>query len=131
MAFGSYEAGVLQRTPLPKVNAADEWALRDYTREYIQRKQVWDASNEVSHLFVVPTLIRSVEETLIGRAAKWNTDVAASWCKINELQAQIDTIVYHGYGICKGDRDELEQGLQGKVRVEEDIVNHDDGTDEE
>lgn len=103
MAFGSYEVGVIQRTPvaLPKDDR-----LAELARQAVDRKRLPERANELSHLFVSPYL-------------------DAPPANLDDLQAEIDDLAFQLYGITAEARAAMEQ------RAEPDAVPSDDDADEE
>ena len=58
MAFGSYEVGVIQRTPLPLIPAAVSQLLAGLGRRAWSLRRILDTVMETSHAFAIPALIR-------------------------------------------------------------------------
>lgn len=56
MAFGSYEVGVIQRTPVPQMTAVDGARLAELAKSMWLRLRRSDSMIEVSHAFVLPLL---------------------------------------------------------------------------
>ena len=54
MAFGSYEVGVIQRTPVPVVGDSDRNILSELARRAWSLKQRLDSNNETSQAFLLP-----------------------------------------------------------------------------
>src|ERR1700693_4924664 len=71
MAFGSYEVGVIQRTPIPRIGPKDQSDLAALARLAWSKKRRLDACTEPSHAFVLPALLLVRGETLIQRTAAW------------------------------------------------------------
>ena len=59
MAFGSYEVGVIQRTPVPPLNNPDGERLGKLALDCVRLKQQLDTANELSHLFWLPALLQA------------------------------------------------------------------------
>ncbi len=56
-AARSYEVGVIQRTPVPELSAADREALAGLARQAWALKRSLDTRTETSHAFLLPALI--------------------------------------------------------------------------
>lgn len=130
MAFGSYEVGVIQRTPVPLLaagglqpavgsgqpSAADgglpaascqpqaadssRRLLADLARRAWSLKRTLDTVNETSHAFVLPAALRR-------RAGPF--DPAAIAAELAQIQADIDDHAFALYGIADADRAEIER----------------------
>ena len=57
MAFGSYEVGVIQRTPVPHLAAADKITLATLAHRAWSLKRTLDTRTETSHAFTLPALL--------------------------------------------------------------------------
>jgi hypothetical protein len=104
MAFGSYEVGVIQRTPLPT-----------FTSEFINilsrsARQAWSLKGNIytvtqtSHAFILPALLQFKGKNLAERAQAWANHVAEIETKLTQIQAEIDALVFDLYGIDERDR---------------------------
>ncbi len=56
MAFGSFEVGVIQRTPVPHLTTADKSTLATLVHRAWSLKRSLDTRNETSHAFTLPAL---------------------------------------------------------------------------
>ena len=56
ISFGSYEVGVIQRTPVPDLSEEDGLKLGRLARCAVELKRTIDTSNEISHVFHLPAL---------------------------------------------------------------------------
>lgn len=91
MAFGSYEVGVIQRTPVPRFNATDITTLANLARRAWSLNRSLDTSNETSHAFVLPAAVSRVDRDAVERESA-------------TIQKQIDDEAFRLYGIGAGDR---------------------------
>ena len=57
MAFGSYEVGVIQRTPVPNLDNPDGERLGVLALACVELKRELDRANEISHLFHAPAVL--------------------------------------------------------------------------
>lgn len=95
MAFGSYEVGVIQRTPVPDLTDEQEAELAALARRAWSLKRALDTTTETSHAFLLPLALR-------GRVGGF--DPVAIEAELARLQAQIDEIAFDLYGFSEADR---------------------------
>lgn len=113
MTFGSYEVGVIQRTPVP--HFADEGKeLGCMALSCVALKQSIDTAEETSHIFTLPGILRVGGETLAQRANAWTKGVEQSRKQLAGHQAEIDDIAFRLYGIEDDDR----RSMQGSMQLE-------------
>ena len=113
MAFGSYEVGVIQRTPVPDLTPADEAALASLARRAWSLKRSLDTRTETTHAFVLPALLQVPGDTLAARAAAWAARVRATEDELAAIQAEIDERCFALYGISDEDRRSITEGFGG------------------
>jgi len=116
MAFGSYEVGVIQKTPLPSLTAGQQQKLARLARRAWSLKRTADSITETSHAFVLPDALR---------ARAGNYDLPAIEMELGLIKAEIDTIAFDLYGFAEADR-EVVNGL-----VEDSDITDADEEDEE
>ncbi|MEW4949221.1 MULTISPECIES: BREX-1 system adenine-specific DNA-methyltransferase PglX [Pseudomonas] len=121
MAFGSYEVGVIQRTPVPDLSVDQQRVLANLARRAWSLKRTLDTTNEVSHAFVLPVALR----TRLG-----DYDPSAFEAELSRIQIEIDDIAFELYGFSGDDRAAALGGTSAEASVDE---CHDDyeGDDEE
>jgi len=121
MAFGSYEVGVIQRTPVPDVSAQVGHRLGETARSAVKLKRSLDTANETSHVFQLPALLQGNGQTLAEGIGSSQAKEAAAVEKLAEYQREIDDIAFRLYGIDGEDRRVIEQGAHREgVGAEED-----------
>jgi hypothetical protein len=131
MAFGSYEVGVIQRTPVPDSSGQNGKRLGELALSAVNLKRLPDAGNETSHAFHVPALLQVPGGTLAERFAVWQAQVAEIEQQLAESQREIDNIAFHLYGIEGEDRRVIEESLS-EPRSERDAEEQDpDSADDE
>ncbi len=86
MAFGSYEVGVIQRTPMPEACSATR-ALGILAQRAWLIMRTLDSCNETSHAFCLPSSLRL------------DVDAALLRAEVASLRAQIDALSLPLYGI--------------------------------
>ncbi|EIC22701.1 BREX-1 system adenine-specific DNA-methyltransferase PglX [Thiorhodovibrio frisius] len=104
MAFGSYEVGVIQKTPIPPLTTDQQTELATLARRAWSLKRALDTGNQTSHAFTLPALLQVEGATLAERAAAWNRRVAETQDELADIQRQIDAICFDLYGFSAEDR---------------------------
>ncbi len=107
MAFGSYEVGVIQRTPVPPLPPAAEAFLAQRARAIWALRQHRDQVEETSHAFVLPALLMAEGENLRDRTEAWAQRLQTDDREIQRLQSEIDAKCWELYGIAEADRQAL------------------------
>lgn len=113
MAFGSYEVGVIQRSPVPDLTPDDEAALAALARRAWSLKRSLDTRIETSHAFVLPALLQVSGATLAARAAAWTSRIRTTEDELAAIQAEIDERCFALYGIGEEDRHSMIEGFGG------------------
>ncbi len=119
MAFGSYEVGVLQRTPVPELDSSGASFIGDLAYRAWSRKRRLDTRTETSHAFTLPAFLQVEANDFLTRALVWGALVSVSEAELSSVQAQIDDTAYRLYGISAEDRASIEQGFSSSAEVEE------------
>lgn len=124
MAFGSYEVGVIQRTPVPNLSERDEATLAELGRRAWSLKHSLDTCNETSHAFLLPVGVKNG----IAERESVERELAA-------VQQQIDSAAFGLYEIGPEDRAAIERPSQrataADVSGERDGDNDSDADDTE
>lgn len=118
MAFGSYEVGVIQRTPLPNLSTDAVRKLSALARRGWSLKRSLDTANETSHAFVLPAGVRSKVGEL---------DVRAIERELEDIQRQINELAFELYGLGEEDRATIEASTKRATSGSEDDAYSDDG----
>lgn len=121
MAFGAYEVGVIQRTPVPRVGSSDLALLATLARRAWSLKRSLDAGNETSHAFLLPPGLNG-KVAAIGEAAVES--------ELTEIQAQIDDLTFSLYGISAEDRATIEAPSKATTAGSDDGTAEADGPEE-
>jgi hypothetical protein len=95
MAFGSYEVGVLERTPIPQTALNSDNALHDLARKSWSLKRTLDTVDEVSHAFLLPAALRA-------RLSAYDPQNIET--ELERIQAKVDAIAFDLYGFSEADR---------------------------
>lgn len=97
-----WEAGVVQRIPIPEFTAESEKRLKFLGRQAWSIKRTIDSADETSHAFLLPTALRE----RLG-----NYDVLAMERELASIQAEIDGIAFDLYGLSEADRTAVTQPM--------------------
>lgn len=114
MAFGSYEVGVVQRTPIPDLSGSYGSPLDSMAIQCVDLKRSFDSIDETTHAFHLPALLQVEAATLQERLALWQERAASEEQQLAENQREIDNIVFQLYGIEGEDRRAIEESLSGE-----------------
>ena len=95
MAFGSYEVGVIQRTPVPRLVSSDIGTLAKLARRAWSLKRSLDTAIETSHAFLLPAAVNKIARDDIER-------------ELETIQETIDDEAFRLYGIGAADRAAIE-----------------------
>lgn len=109
----SYEVGVIQSTPMPRLSPADEGGLASLARRAWSLKRSVDTRTETSHAFVLPALLQVQGETMIARALTWSEWGRKIEAELAAIQAEIDDRCFALYGIDEEDRQAITDGFGG------------------
>ena len=131
MAFGSYEVGVIQRTPVPDLSNVDGEHVGELARSAVVRKQSLDTVNETSHVFMLPAVLQVPGNTLIERVEGWRVRVADAAGELASLQQHLDEVSYRLYGIAGEDRQAVQVSPDEEVTTEDAEAEEDDTSIEE
>lgn len=121
MAFGSYEVGVIQKTPVPDLSTEQQATLAALARRAWSLKRTLDTIEETSHAFALPAALR---------ARLGDYDPSAIEAELARIQAEIDAIAFDLYGFGEADRAAV-QTSQGAVNEGDAEASVDDDGDEE
>jgi hypothetical protein len=134
MSFGSYDVGVVQRTPICRMPRAERNGLVALADRAWSLKRSRDARNETSHAFTLPALLQVAGADLAARAAAWSEHVRTVEAEIVAIQAELDDRCFVLYDIDEADRRAITGGLgtQGFEETSSDGANdaEDDGGEE-
>lgn len=116
MAFGSYEVGVIQRTPIPTLTAVQRQQLAKLARRAWSLKRTADSVTETSHAFMLPAALRAPAGCDGSLAIKM---------EIDEIQAAIDAIAFELYCFAEADR----EAVNGPV-MDDEVADADEDDEE-
>jgi len=98
MAFGSYEVGVIKRTPLPSLTEMERAQLATLARQIWSLKLKADSSNETSHAYALPFALQGLKGCYQKR------DLSS---EINEISRKIDKTVFDLYQFSETDPEQV------------------------
>lgn len=98
MAFGAYEVGVIQRTPVPRISNLAKTQLEALCRRAWFLKYQIDTCEETSHAFVLPVALRE-------RASAY--DPSEMEAELARIQLRIDDLAFELYEFDEADRNAL------------------------
>ena len=126
MAFGSYEVGVIQLTPVPNLAVEAAAPIAELARQYWSRKRWLDSRTENSHAFLLPALLQADADSFVDRAQRWEQLSASTQAQLDALEIEIDEYAYRLYGISEQDRRRIAQS-SGTISEAEESPDADDG----
>ncbi len=130
MAFGSFEIGVIQKTPFPTAVTEHSETLGKMALGIWGAKHRCDAVEPKSHRFFLPSALIAPGSTLADRASAWGTFVRTSEETVNAIQAEIDDLAFRLYGLDAADRAALTSTLATEATSDAE-TDGDAGEDEE
>jgi hypothetical protein len=111
MAFGSYEVGVIQLTPVPSLAVEAASPIAALAHQSYSLKRRLDTRTEDSHAFLLPALLQAGGGSFADRAQRWAQFAATTQAQLDVLAAEIDEHAFRLYGISAEDRQRIEQGF--------------------
>lgn len=110
MAFGSYEVGVINRTPMPPLANECGDALSIAARRAWALARTADTTNEVSHSFMLPAVLRGDKHSLAAASEGWIVERTAMLQESDSAQLEIDEMCFELYGVSDEDRSLITDG---------------------
>lgn len=117
MAFGSFDVGVIQRTPIPQLTLEEKKQLSSFSRRAWSLLRSRDSEHETSHAFVLPASLRDRLDTFVPATIEM---------EVAKIQADIDAITFDLYGFSEADR-QAAQGQGGAEQAAEDAAADNEG----
>jgi hypothetical protein len=96
---------------VPDLNGSEGQRMAEVALACVRVSRSLDCVNEISHIFHLPALLRVNGETLLSRAASWNSSVLCAEKQIAEYQAEIDDTAFRLYGMSGSARESVELTL--------------------
>jgi len=107
----SFEAGLIQQTPVPTLTVEEQSVLSSLARRAWSLKRSVDTHTETSHAFSVPALLQATGDTLTERTAAWADSVCGVQAELSTIQAEIDKRCFDLYGLEEADRRAMTDGF--------------------
>lgn len=104
MAFGSYEVGVVQRTPLPKLSYEFVSLLASLADRAHDLQRSSDLTDETTHPFTLPGLVKFREGTLLDGSVRLEQEAQIAQVQLARIQQEIDEHVFDLYELSEADR---------------------------
>lgn len=123
----SFEAGLIQQTPIPRRVFDKNSALSALGRRAWSAKRALDTRTENSHAFTLPALLQVLGETLQVRTDAWAQRALATERELTAIQAEIDAHCYDIYGIDEVDRRAMTEGFAPSEAEDSESGNEVDG----
>jgi hypothetical protein len=130
-AARSYEVGILQRTPIPRLEEATRGELARLAREAWSKKRSLDARTETSHAFVLPALLQAVGHDLQARSGAWKDHIIRLESELAAIETALDERCFVLYGIDEADRLTISDGFGTNISDQESTDNVEEDAGEE
>lgn len=101
MAFGSYEVGVIQRTPIPGDLTTIETALVQEAHDLTRTPDCYD---ETTHAFCIPGLLTQQKSSLLSASHQLESKSYTRQARLAAIQAQLDETIFDLYGFSHTNR---------------------------
>ncbi|NYT45624.1 type II restriction endonuclease subunit M [Alcaligenaceae bacterium] len=121
MAFGAYEVGVIQRTPVPKISNMAKKQLATFCHRAWSLKYQFDSCEETSHAFVLPQLLR-------GRVSAYAPSEMET--ELARIKLQIDDLALELYEFDEADKNALMGDAGSDVESGPEKDDEDEGLEE-
>ena len=109
VAFGSYEVGVIQRTPVPAMTEEEAADMARLALRAWSLKRAVDTANETSHAFLLPPTFQAGV-----------LDISRIQRELDSLQQEINAAAFALYGIGQEDQAAIESSAKGGAALNED-----------
>jgi hypothetical protein len=110
-----FEAGLVERLPIPDVGASESAQLKKLSRRAWSLKRCLDTRTEISHAFMFPALLQVTGDTLTARAVAWDERARAIDAELAAIQTEIDARCFDLYGIDEADRRAITEGFGSTI----------------
>jgi hypothetical protein len=130
IAFGSYEVGVLQRTPIPQLTPASEAKLAVLARGGWALKRSLDTGTENSHAFSLPFLLQVGGDDVRSQIIATDARVRAIDRDLAAIQREIDDRCFGLYDIGDDDRRAITDSFVSVAASEQESAAEDSDEDE-
>lgn len=118
----SFEAGLIQQTPIPNLTESHRLDLSRWCHRAWALKRSLDAKVETSHAFTLPALLLVNDGLLAIRASAWNKHTSVLEAELSKIQADIDARCFELYGIDDADRMAIVDGFKDESEETQEAV---------
>jgi hypothetical protein len=108
----SYEVGLIQSTPIPRLSSQDRGTLANLARRAWALKRSLNTRTEVSHAFLLPVLLQVDGADLNARAAGWAAHARGVVTELTAIRREIDARCFDLYGIDERDQRAIAEGFR-------------------
>ena len=115
IAFGSYEVGAIERTPLP---LPSESSINFLAKSSFDLKRVIDTASETSNVFMLPALLQASGSTLFSKLNLWQEQIKNIDLKLGENQSKIDELGFQIYEVSDNEKQFLTVDLTSQATEE-------------
>jgi len=123
----AFEVGQVQRLPFVVPSADTASKLHKLGQEAYDISQHLDQSEELSHAFCLPGLVRHRQaKTLLQASLTLEAEAQATQTRLAVIQGEIDDIVFDLYGLSEADRALVRAEMGDSHRETEDTEKHDE-----
>jgi len=95
----SYEVGLIQSIPVPKIPELNTKGLDSCANIVTSIAEKTQSSDETCHVYSSPVIFVQKEETITDSAKSWGKEISSLVEKANDIQKKIDAISFDLYGI--------------------------------
>ena len=98
----AWEVGTIQKTAIPLLD--NDQKLNKCTLHIWNLKRLLDFGEEISHVFIVPALMTSVESNLTERTTVCRQQFAETEAELSRIQSEVDEVAFDLYGFTTEER---------------------------
>jgi hypothetical protein len=115
----SFEVGLIQRTPVPRLLRPNREQLASLAHKAWSLHRQRDTATEVSHAFVAPALLQVDGSSLDVRARRWTERIAGLERDLRRTKSEVDETCFELYGIAEEDRRAIFEGFDSTSDTDE------------
>jgi hypothetical protein len=130
MAFGSYETGVFQQTPVPQLPDESRTRFAELAKRAWSCNRKLNSSEAISNAFIIPAQLAVSGNTLAERSSAWSARLRDSEETVATIKTEIDDHAFCLYGLDETDRLALTTTLATES-IDDDETSSDDDDEED
>lgn len=112
----AWEVGLIQNIPFPLLSNSDAKSIGDLAIRFHNIKRDLDSKNEISHVFLRPTLVKFRDFTIQNSNEVFRVHHSQQIKILNKIQQEIDILCYRLYEIPNDEKDEIERISQRELK---------------